>query len=252
MFRSESINRYFHKVGLEKSSASSSGTNSLSTHKSVGSESLGDDLLNLGTPIAGSVDSVIVLESYNSQGNSIVVVEGLSMGGSEFGSAASSKMREYLSTDPRYVHVEAGVPKCACDTSNSVCDQPRKCKRSNPAVQLVALIRFQFLFARGGFVDLFVPSSSVAPEIHELSSDSHYTFELCDDKDDEVDPDVSDWIKEQRKGKVSYEATRRFQETWAAKFPWAECIKGDSGLYDFVRCIVCTEFEARKKILQPK
>jgi hypothetical protein len=39
----------------------------------------------------------------------------------------------------------------------------------------------------------------------------------------------SDWIKEQRKGgKVSYEATRRFQETWAAKLPWAECVKKET------------------------
>jgi hypothetical protein len=28
--------------------------------------------------------------------------------------------------------------------------------------------------------------------------------------------------------------------------------KGDSGLYDFVRCIVCTEFETQEKILQSK
>jgi hypothetical protein len=51
---------------------------------------------------------------------------------------------------------------------------------------------------------------------------------------------------------VSYEITRRFQESWAVKLHWAECVKGANGLYDFVRCIVCTTFEVHEKILQPK
>jgi hypothetical protein len=34
--------------------------------------------------------------------------------------------------------------------------------------------------------------------------------------------------------------------------PWAECIKGANGLYDFVRCTMCSHFEGKGKILQPK
>jgi hypothetical protein len=138
------------KVGLKKSSASSLGTNSLSTYKSVDSESLGDGSLNLETPIADLVDSVIVLENYNLQGNSIVVAKGLSVEGSASGSATSSKVREYLSTDLQYVHVEVGVPKHARNMSNSVCDQPRKCRRSNRAVHLMAPTRLPVPTARGG------------------------------------------------------------------------------------------------------
>jgi hypothetical protein len=101
--------------------------------------------------------------------------------------------------------------------------------------------------AKGGFVECTGPSSSINP-----INDARYVFEMCDEQDGEDDPDVIEWIKENRKDKVSYDATRRFQETWAAKLNWAECVKGGNGLYDFVRCIVCTEFETREKILQPK
>jgi hypothetical protein len=34
--------------------------------------------------------------------------------------------------------------------------------------------------------------------------------------------------------------------------PWMECVKGEDGLYDFVRCLICTEFEHKDKILKPK
>jgi hypothetical protein len=51
---------------------------------------------------------------------------------------------------------------------------------------------------------------------------------------------------------VIYEITKKFQESWAAKLHWAECVKGANGLYDFVRCIICTIFEVCEKILQLK
>ena len=140
------------KVGLKKSSANSLGTNSLSTYKNVGSESLGDGPLNLRTPIVGLVDSVIMLENYNLKGNLIVVVEGLSVEGSKSGLVASSTVREYLSTDPQYVHIEVRVPKHAHNTSNSVCNQPRKYRRSNRAMQFVAPTGLPIPTARGGFV----------------------------------------------------------------------------------------------------
>jgi hypothetical protein len=101
--------------------------------------------------------------------------------------------------------------------------------------------------AKGGFVECTVPLSSIDP-----INDGHYVFEMGDEKDGKEDPNVIEWIKEHRKDKVSYNATHRFEETWVAKLNWAECVKGGNGLYDFVRCIVCTEFETREKILQPK
>jgi hypothetical protein len=45
---------------------------------------------------------------------------------------------------------------------------------------------------------------------------------------------------------------RRFQQSWPAKLPWSECVKGLDGLYDFVRYLICSEIEHREKILQPK
>jgi hypothetical protein len=75
--------------------------------------------------------------------------------------------------------------------------------------------------------------------------------------EEETDPDVLVWIAAQgdiaAKGdKVLYEATRKFQESQAAKLPWAECVKGGDGLFDYVRCLICSTFEIREKILRPK
>jgi hypothetical protein len=51
---------------------------------------------------------------------------------------------------------------------------------------------------------------------------------------------------------VSYEATRKFQESWAAKLFWVFCVKGYDGLYDYVKRNIYSMFEARDKILKPK
>ena len=48
-----------------------------------------------------------------------------------------------------------------------------------------------------------------------------------------------EWIFANISKKVSYEATRRFQETWVIKLTWVECVKACDSLYDFVKCIVC-------------
>jgi hypothetical protein len=47
-----------------------------------------------------------------------------------------------------------------------------------------------------------------------------------------------EWISANIGKKVNYEATWRFQETWAVQLIWAECVKGCDGLNDFVKCIV--------------
>ena len=55
-----------------------------------------------------------------------------------------------------------------------------------------------------------------------------------------------------KKVKKSYEASRKFQDTWAARLPWAELHQGGDGLYDLVKCLVYTVIEGRDKILGPK
>ena len=86
--------------------------------------------------------------------------------------------------------------------------------------------------------------------IFMLSSDSVDLFEAC--KQEELDPDVEAWLATQKKDRSSNEATCRFQENWLAKLPWAECVKGEDGLYDFMRCLTYSKFEHKDKILKPK
>lgn len=49
-----------------------------------------------------------------------------------------------------------------------------------------------------------------------------------------------------------YEEFGKFQDTWAARFPWAELYRGFDGLYEFVRCIVCSTITGKPKIMGPK
>jgi hypothetical protein len=49
--------------------------------------------------------------------------------------------REYPADDPRYIVEPKGPIMHACDTSHSVCNQPRKKRHSNPAVVLLTLER---------------------------------------------------------------------------------------------------------------
>jgi hypothetical protein len=90
MFRIESINRYFLKVGSKKSCSSSSGTNSSSIHVSTGSESVGDAPINVNTQIGASVGTPITLENGASLSSPIVVTESLSTVGFDSGSGATA------------------------------------------------------------------------------------------------------------------------------------------------------------------
>ena len=49
-----------------------------------------------------------------------------------------------------------------------------------------------------------------------------------------------------------YEASRRFQETWAARLPWAEMVVGGNGNICQVKCIICSTMMGRVKLLLPK
>jgi hypothetical protein len=215
MFRGSQLEHYFNRMGSSK--LVSTGTSSSGYETSI----------NLPDPETSSNPSIIVLGS-SSESNA--------------SNASTLAIREFQQSDPRYLHPPRPVAKRSRETTDSVCNQPRKrTSRSNPAVKLIAL-------RDAPLIDLTCPidrSSNL-----ELNSDSGPFREI--DEQIETYPNVLEWISVHEEEKVSYEATRRFQESWAAKLPWAECVKGGDGLYDFVCCMICTMFEVRTKILRPK
>jgi hypothetical protein len=159
----------------------------------------------------------------------------------------------------------------------SVCNKLRKRKvtdggvshcRSNPAVILL------------NPDDLLVPSivpivdQSIAESVVEviaLSSDGSTTtvdtdiavspcnrkgkskLPVCDEIDDCSDDElVLIHAAPKKKRKKSYESSRKFQDTWAARLPWAELYRGSDGLYESVKCLVCSTITDKPKILGPK
>jgi hypothetical protein len=233
MFTSPKIQAYFSRVGSAK--GCSAGGNSVGGKPSGGR-----------TALLGSSSALRDIGLSGGEGTPIEISEGIAMVSSQ-GSFASSRLREFSRDDPRYVHVPPTIAKRACETPNSVCDQPRKRRRSNPAVKLITPERMG-VPNPAAVVDLSGPCLN--GPIFTLSSDSADLFEACEQE--ELDPDVEAWLVAQTEETNSYEPTRRFQESWPAKLPWAECMKGEDGLYDFVRCLICSEFEHKEKILKPK
>jgi hypothetical protein len=55
-----------------------------------------------------------------------------------------------------------------------------------------------------------------------------------------------------KKRKVSYETTQKFQFNYVTCLPWVECVKGEDGLVDFVKCQVYNIIDKQNKILMPK
>lgn len=49
-----------------------------------------------------------------------------------------------------------------------------------------------------------------------------------------------------------YEASRRFQDTWPAKLPWAEMVVKGDGQICQVKCLICSAIQRRIKLLLPK
>jgi hypothetical protein len=128
-----------------------------------------------------------------------------------------------------------------------VCNQPRKnACRANPDVKLIIPQRLN-VPQKPTMIDL---SQSSRVSIIELKSNSG-AFCSWDDQE-ETEPNVLEWKAAHNKETTSYEATRKFQESWAAKLVWIECVKVIDGLYDFVKCTICSIFEVRDKILMPK
>jgi hypothetical protein len=118
----------------------------------------------------------------------------------------------------------------ACDTPHSVCNQPRKKWRSNPAVVLLTPERL-------GVPQTIHEMQTFTAPVVDLSSDSGPSI-FVDDQE-EMDPEVLEWLAAKKKSKKSYEATRKFQDMWATKLPWAKCVKGATGLLDHVLCLIC-------------
>jgi len=51
---------------------------------------------------------------------------------------------------------------------------------------------------------------------------------------------------------LGYEANRQWQDSWAARLPWAESVLGEDGRIRQVRCKICSDVEGRDKLLVPK
>jgi hypothetical protein len=89
----------------------------------------------------------------------------------------------------------------ACDTPHSVCNQPRKKRRSNPAVVLL-------MHERLGVPQTIDETQAFTAHVVELSSESGPSI-FVDDQE-ETDPEVLEWLVAEKKSKRSYEATRKF------------------------------------------
>jgi hypothetical protein len=227
MFRRSQLERYFNRAGSSKSRSKSSATSS-SGHET-------------------SANLVSSRASISANGELIL------LGSSSESNASVENVREFPASDPRYVHSPRLVAKRSCETTDSICNQPRKCRVrcSNPAITLITPERMA-IPKSATVIDLSTdPLSNLVAEVGNDDGPS-YAWNL---DQEEQDPDVLAWIAAQQQDKdhkVSYEATRKFQEGWAAKLPWASCVKGRDGLYDFVKCTICSIFEVREKNLMPK
>jgi hypothetical protein len=55
-----------------------------------------------------------------------------------------------------------------------------------------------------------------------------------------------------RQWRRTYEHNRHWQDSWAARLPWAESVLGRDGHVTQVRCTVCSKVEGCEKLLAPK
>jgi hypothetical protein len=236
MFRGSQLERYFARAGSSKS---------VSTATSSSGHETSTNIISEGSMTQNNFNPILIGSSSESTGSLPSVML-------------------YPASDLRYEHPPRLVAKRSCKTSDSVCNQPKSRRRSNPAVKLVTSTRLRVpsttsadhvIVLESASVDLVILLESASADQILLESDSGCPSAWKDEE--ETDPDVLAWIAAQgdiaAKGdKVSYEATQKFQESWAAKLPWAECVKGRDGLFDYVRCLICSTFEIREKILKPK
>jgi hypothetical protein len=186
MFRGSQINNYFSKIGARKGGTSeSSSAVRLVDFASSSGEDLASCTIGLQTAPIDLSEGTPIVESQSTTA----------------GSMSTQKPREYPSTDPRYVHhIARSVPLRSCEAPYSVCNQPRKRNRSNPAIKLITPERLGVPWGID-VVDVSVPSKN--GPITELSSDEGDGVELCQDQnEEELDPDVQEWLQAQKKKKV--------------------------------------------------
>jgi hypothetical protein len=236
MFRGSQLEHYFARAGSSKS---------LSTATSSSGHETSANIISEGSMTQNNFNPILI-------------------GSSSVSTGSLPSVMVYLASDPRYEHPPQPMAKRSCDTSDFVCNQPRSHQRSNPTVKLVTPTRLRVpntasadhvIVLESASADHVIVLESISADQILLESDSGCPSAWKDEE--ETDPDVLAWIAAQgdiaAKGdKVSYEATRKFQESWAAKLPWAECVKGGDGLFDYVRCLICSIFEIQEKILKPK
>ena len=74
---------------------------------------------------------------------------------------------------------------------------------------------------------------------------------IIDEVDDQSDEDFVAGAAE-KVLKKNYDATRKFQDSWAARLPWVELICGIDGLIEYLKCIVCSQITGKPKILCSK
>ena len=51
---------------------------------------------------------------------------------------------------------------------------------------------------------------------------------------------------------LGYEQNQKWQNTWAARLPWAESVFGEDDKIKQVRCKICSDVQGRNKLLVPK
>jgi hypothetical protein len=218
MFRKSQLERYFERAGTSKSATTAMSSSGHETSANIISEGS----MTQNTPII--------------------------IGSSSESNGSLPSVMAYPASDLRYSHPLRAAAKRSCDTTDSVCNQPRKCRRSNPAVKLITPDRLQVPSITCAD-DIIILETVSTNHLIVLESDSRYPSSWKDEE--ETNPDVLEWIAAQGE-KISYKAIRKFQESWAAKLSWAECVEGRNGLFDYVRCLICSTFEIPKKILRPK
>jgi hypothetical protein len=153
----------------------------------------------------------------------------------------------------------------------SICNNPRKYKindqnmqqrRSNPAIPLItsdALLETGVLPTTSNSVVEVIPLSSNGSNTTlesikvPRSRKGKGKFPVLDDVDDYLDKEfVPNPEAPKKECKKSYEATRKFQDTWAAKLSWAELFRGADGLYEYIKCTMCSTISGKPKIMAPK
>ena len=181
------------------------------------------------------------------------------------------KMESIASSFESAVPCTESIDNQICNKSHgmSVCNNPKKRKgndqsvqrwRSNPVVHLItadALHESRVLPTTSDSVVKVIPlasdGSNTMLESRKPRRNRKGNLHVLDDVDEYSDEEFVPNSKAPKKEcKKSYEATQKFQDTWATKLPWAELFRRANGLYEYVKCTVCSTISGKPKIMGPK